>query len=265
MFIHNIDPILFSLGPLKIHYYGLNYALTFIITYFLLKYLVMKFKKVKMTKEEVLDLVIYIFLGVVLGARIFYGLAYNFNYYLSDPLKIFYIWEGGMSYHGGLIGGFIGVFLFTKKKKIPLLALSDMISIPISFGLFTGRITNFINGELFGRLTDLPWAVNFGAEKLIDGSLAYRHPSQLYEALKNLLIFFILLYLYRKHFKTGFITSLYFVLFGSLRFLIEFFRMPDSQIGFIFTHFTLGQLLCVPMVILGIAGMVYFRKKKKIS
>ena len=185
MFIHNIDPVLLRFGPFEIRYYGLFFVLGFVIAYFMLNYLA-KRKKIGLTKDDVADYLLYIIIGTVLGARIFYVFAYNFPFYLQNPFEIIAIWHGGLSFHGGFIGAVIASLLFCRKKKIDFYTIADITVIPLALGLALGRLGNFTNGELYGRITDVPWAVQFPSA---DG---FRHPSQIYEALKNLMIFFTL-------------------------------------------------------------------------
>jgi len=194
MFTHNIDPVLLTLGPLEIRYYGLFFVLGFILAYFILKHLSNK-GLVKMSVCEIEDLLFYVGVGGILGARLFYVLVYNLPFYLDNPLQILAVWQGGLSFHGSLIGGLIGVYYFTKKHKFNFLDMLDALSIPLILGLAIGRIGNFINGELFGPKTNLPWCVDFG-----DGC---RHPSQIYESIYSFFIFGVLWILKDKKLKRG--------------------------------------------------------------
>lgn len=251
MFYHAIDPVLFSLGPFEIRYYGVIYALGFIITYFMLRSFIRQ-KKLRMREEHLESLIIYLVVGVVLGARLFEILFYNFPYYLQNPLQVFAIWKGGLSFHGGLVGGLLAVMLFGKKYKYSVLHLGDYIVIPASLALALGRIGNFLNGELWGRVTSLPWSVQFPN---VEG---FRHPSQLYEALKNIIIFlilrwqanlfFLVKWQAKKERKDGYLLGLFLILYGVLRFLVEFVREPEIYVG----PLTMGQLLTIPLVIIGI-------------
>jgi phosphatidylglycerol:prolipoprotein diacylglycerol transferase len=238
MFIHNINPTLLQLGPLEIRYYGLVYVLGFIATFFYLNYMVNK-KKIKLSQDQLHDLLFYLIIGVILGGRLFYILFYNLKYYLSNPLEIFAIWNGGMSFHGALISLVIVLYIFSKKEKIKFYTLADMIVIPAAIFLFFGRIANFINGELYGHITNVSWAVKF---QNVPG---YRHPSQIYEALKNLAIFFILSSQLNKHRKPGFLFWQFIFFYGLFRFFIEFFRFsPNYYLGL-----SVGQYLCILMII----------------
>ena len=241
MFVHNINPVLFSLGPLEVRYYGILYALGFILTYFFLKQ-VAKQTRVGLKDEGVDTLLLYLILGTVIGARVFEILFYNPSYYFSSPLKMFALWEGGLSFHGGLVGTFITTYLFCRKKKITFLKIADIISIPAALALAIGRIGNFINGELYGRITSVPWGVKFPHAEGV------RHPSQLYEAAKNFLIFFILWKSKDKEHKPGYLFGLFLAFYGLLRFLVEFVREPEVMVSFL----TMGQILSIPVFLIGL-------------
>ena len=166
MFFHNINPVLFEIGPFQIRYYGLFYALGFVIAYFLIYYLA-KRRQLGITKDDVSDFLVYQIIGIVLGARLLYVLFYNLQYYLKNPFEIIAIWHGGLSFHGGLIGGIIASYLFCKKKKIEFYDLADIIVIPVALGLALGRIGNFMNAELYGRITNMPWCIDYSKNKFI--------------------------------------------------------------------------------------------------
>ena len=250
VYVHNIDPVFLHLGPVEIRYYGLVYVLGFVIAYFLLRYLA-KRKKVALSEDELETFLLYAAVRVLVGSRVFYFLFYNFSIILENPLQLFKIWEGGMSFHGGLIGVLIGSFIFCKQYKKDFYELADIVVIPAALGLAFGRITNFINGELYGRPTTLPWAVDFG-----DG--IPRHPSQLYESAKNFVILSVLWLLKEKeNLHKGTLFWTFITLYGTFRFFIEFVREPDSQVGFVlFGIFTMGQILTAIMAITG--GLVLF-------
>lgn len=252
MFYHNINPTLFSIGPFEVRYYGIIFAVGFIIAYFLIGYLA-KERKIKLEKDDTADLLFYILIGVVAGSRLFYVLVYNLKFYLMNPLQIFALWNGGLSFHGGLIGAIIMCFIYCKKKKIGFYELADIVVIPLALGLALGRIANFLNGELVGRVTNAPWAVKFRDYE------GFRHPSQLYESLKNFFIFFVLWFVRNKKLKKGFLFWLFIVMYSVLRFFIEFFRMPDEQLGFIVFGLTMGQILNSIMFLIG----VYFMMRLK--
>ena len=245
MFTHNIDPVLVSIGPFEIRYYGLFFVLGFVIAYFMLNYLV-KRKKIGLTKDDIADFLLYIMIGTVLGARIFYVFAYNLPFYLQNPFEAVAIWHGGLSFHGGFIGAIIATFYFCKKKKIDFYTIADIAVIPLALGLALGRLGNFTNGELYGRITNVPWAVKFPDAE------GFRHPSQIYEALKDLIIFFTLWIIKDKKFPPGFMFWLFVVMYSALRFFVEFFRQPDEQLGFIIGFLSMGQILSVVMFFVGI-------------
>lgn len=256
MFFHNIDPVLFHLGPFEIRYYGIIYALGFVIAYFFLVHFV-KLGKLKLKEEEVSDLLFYLLVGVVVGARLFYILFYDLAFFINNPLEMLMLWHGGLSFHGALVGSVLAIFLFCRRKKIQFYDIADALVFPVAIALMLGRIGNFINGELYGRITQVPWCVNF---KGVDGC---RHPSQIYESFKNLLIFVILwsvkdMKIKGKKLAKGFLFWSFVILYSVLRFIIEFFREPDEQLGFVLGALTMGQLLCIAMFIVGI----FFISKK---
>lgn len=245
VFYHNIDPVIFSLFGLEIRYYGLMYVIGFIIAYFMITFLV-KERKLNLKKEDVENFLFWLIIGVIAGARIFYILFYNLKFYILNPFEAIALWHGGLSFHGGLVGALVVGFIFCKRKKISLLKLADICVIPLAIGLGLGRIGNFLNGELYGRVTDLPFGFKF---KDAEG---FRHPSQLYESLKNFFIFFVLWFNRNKEHKDGFLFGLFLMLYGLLRFLIEFVREPEIYVGFL----TMGQTLSLPLFFIG-AYMVW--------
>jgi phosphatidylglycerol:prolipoprotein diacylglycerol transferase len=215
---------------------------------FALAYLVLvktsKQKAYGLTRQDVGDFLTYAIVGVIVGARLGYCIFYNPSHYVQNPLKIFAVWEGGMSFHGGLIGVFLGGWLYTKKSRKSYLALGDLAALAAPLGLFFGRIGNFINAELYGRITDMPWGMVFP-----NGGDLPRHPSQLYEAFFEGPVLFVMLVLLSKRVRPrGFVLAAFLVGYGSFRFLLEFFREPDAQMGFILGPFTMGQILCSAMV-----------------
>ncbi len=240
MFIHNI-PAGFSIGILNIRYYGIIYALGFIVAYLFLR----KEKEFLKLSEENLDkLFLYLIIGTILGARIF-----DFIFYRPDllfSLEIFKIWNGGLSFHGGLIGIVTAIYLFSKKHKVEIYKITDTLTIPASLMLFFGRIANFINAELVGRVTNVPWAVNFNGEQNAAGQLVGRHPSQLYEALKNLFNFSILTLIKSKQkYKKGYMTWVFIFLYGVLRAFTNIWRDDLLHWGFLST----GQILSLIMAL----------------
>ena len=256
VYIHNIDPVLLYLGPIEIRYYGLVYVLGFVFAYFIIKQLAKK-KTIALTEDELESLLLYLAVGLLLGARIFYFLFYNFALFIEEPFQIFKIWEGGMSFHGAFIGIVIAGLLFCRKYKKEFYNIADIVIVPAVLALGFGRIANFINGELYGRPTTLPWAVDFGDD-------IPRHPSQLYEAAKNFVIFGVLWILKDKNLRKGTLFWTFITLYGIFRFCIEFFREPDPQVGFVlFNTFTMGQVLTGIMAIVGGSVLLHWHLKRK--
>jgi len=255
-----IDPLLFEYGPLRVSWYGLMYVFGFLISYFLVLYQVRK-KDFGLSKPEIENLFFYLIIGLAVGARLGYVVFYNLGTYLKDPLEIFAIWHGGMSFHGGLIGVLIVGILFSWKNRKPFWKLADLLTVTAPVGLALGRIGNFINGELYGRVTEVPWGMVFP----LGGPLP-RHPSQLYEsALEGFLLFAILWGLKDKKLPEGGILPLFLIFYGIFRFFIEFFREPDTQLGFILGPFSMGQILCFLMILGGIALYGFLNKRGKYS
>ncbi len=254
----DFNPILVDLGPFKISWYGLMYILGFLISYILVRYQ-MKRKDFGISKIEVENLYFYLIIGLVVGARLGYVIFYDLKMYLSDPLEIFAIWHGGMSFHGGLIGVLIVGIIFSWKNRKSFWRISDLIIVTVPIGLGLGRIGNFINGELYGRVTNVPWGMIFpkGGELL-------RHPSQLYEsALEGAALFVILWFLKDKKLPSGGLLSIFLSLYGFFRFFVEFFREPDAHLGFVMGPFTMGQVLTSFMIIGGIFLYIYLSKKSR--
>lgn len=252
----NIDPEIVKIGPLSIRWYGLMYLIGFICSYLIVKREI-KRRGLKLEKDFLETLYFYLILGLFVGARLGYVIFYNLPYYLQNPLEIFAVWHGGMSFHGGLIGVIVSAWIFCKSKKFDFFTLTDMLVITAPIGIGLGRIGNFINGELYGRITDVPWAMVFP-----QGGPFPRHPSQLYEAVvEGLLLFLILWFLKDKFRHSGVLSCLFLILYGVFRFLVEFFREPDPQIGYILGVFTMGQILCSIMIVSGLILMFYRIKK----
>lgn len=243
----NIDPVIFRIGPLAFRWYGMMYALSFISAIFIIRSIALK-KKLKITHEQISDLMLYGAIGVIFGGRLGYVLFYNAGYYFSNPSKIIAVWEGGMSFHGGLIGAVLGGLYFCRRFKLPVYPVADaaIVSAPIGLGL--GRIGNFMNGELFGRASDVPWCMIFPA-----GGDVCRHPSQLYEAgLEGGALFVILWVLSKRNLAPGVVFWSMISGYGVFRFLVEFAREPDAHLGFLLGTFSMGQLLSAPMILLGL-------------
>ena len=223
----NIDPVFLRVGPLQLRWYGLMYMLSFVIGYFVLRRLA-KFRKLDMSNDDLYDLLFYLILGVMIGGRLGYVMFYDLGSYIRDPLSILAIWQGGMSFHGGFIGVVLGTVWISRKKHWNFWEVADLVSVAVPIGLGLGRIGNFINGELFGRPSNVPWAMVFP-----EGGAVARHPSQLYEAfLEGLVLFLVLRWLYRKDFYHGTVFWCLVAFYGLFRFLVEFVREPDAQIGF---------------------------------
>lgn len=253
-----IDPIIFSLGPLQVRWYGMMYVIGFVLAGFLFKKL-SRDGFFQVPEKESDNLVTYALVGIFLGARIFYVFVYNWDYYSNHLDEILSVWKGGLSYHGAIIGLILSNIVFARRYKIPSLQVTDACCLAGSQGVFFGRLGNFINGELYGRVTDVPWAFTFA-----QGGPYPRHPSQLYEALTEGLLIFIILWSVKRKIKNyGMITGIYFILYGVGRFIMEFFREADAQLGYYFGNTTtMGQILCFIMIIFGISLVVYSSKKK---
>ena len=252
-----IDPIIFSFGFIEIRWYSMAYIAAFLFGSYLIKSFNSSLKY-SIDNKLIDDFFIWAIIGVIIGGRVGYVMFYQLNNFILNPLYILYIWKGGMSFHGGLIGMIISVFLFSKKNKINFFALADLISLVAPVGLFFGRIANFINTELIGRITNFPLAIIYPS---IDNYP--RHPSQLYEALlEGIILFSILLFVFLKDYskeKYGNLSGLFLFFYGIFRFLIEFLREPDQQIGLIFNFLSMGQLLCIPLIFFGF--IILYKKK----
>ena len=254
----HIDPVIFQIGPLAVRWYGMMYLLGFVGGYLVMNHICKK-RQFPMSPEMVSDLLFYGVLGVVLGGRLGYTLIYNFHYYFRHPLEIFAVWEGGMSFHGGTLGVIVALAIFCLRRKLSFLLVADVVVAAVPVGLGLGRIGNFINGELWGRVTDLPWGMVFPGA----GSLP-RHPSQLYEALLEGVVLFVIIYLlHRMNARRGVPAFTFLVGYGVVRFMVEFFRQPDSQLGFLWGGATMGQLLSIPMVIVGLVALILVAKRKQ--
>lgn len=244
-----IDPILVEIGPLAVRWYALAYLAGFALGWWKCMRLARAFGS-QATAQDYDDFMSWAVVGTILGGRIGYVLFYQFEYYLAVPMEALKIWHGGMSFHGGVIGVGVAAWLFVRRRKLRLLAFTDILACVTPIGLGLGRLANFINGELFGRPTDVPWGFVFPR-----GGDLPRHPSQLYEAaLEGVLLYFVLAFLSRLPFvrqREGFLTGSFLGLYGLFRFIVEFYRQPDPQLGFLYAGATMGQLLCLPMIALG--------------
>ena len=246
MFINNFDPVAIQIFSVGIRWYSLAYVIGILLGWFLSKRI---FIKDTLLKEKFDDYITYLIIGVIIGGRLGYVLLYNPNYYLNNLIDVFKIWQGGMSFHGGLIGVIAMSVLFAKKNNQDPFIYLDVVSTVAPIGIFFGRISNFINSELYGIETNLPWAVKF-----IQVDNLYRHPSQLYEAIfEGLILFLILMYFRKKNFVKipGFISGLFLIFYSIFRFVIEFVRVPDEQLGYIFLDLTMGQVISFIFFLIG--------------
>ncbi len=250
----NIDPVIIRIGPFAIRWYGMMYLLGFTASFLLVRHQIKK-KGLAFAADFVDTLYSYLILGLLLGARLGYVLFYDLPVYLHNPLEIFKLWHGGMSFHGGLIGTILAGILFCRKYKVDFWQVADLVIVTAPIGLGLGRLGNFINGELYGRVTNVPWAMVFPG-----GGPLPRHPSQLYEFfLEGVVLFSVLWILKDRGYKTGVVTSIFLVLYGIFRSFLEFFRQPDAQLGFVLGPFTMGQLLSSAMIA---GGLLIFALRK---
>ena len=258
----SIDPVLFSLGPITVRWYGLAYVAGFICAALIIWRLAKRWK-IRVDTDALLNIMLCVIIGIILGARLGYVLFYSNGYFFEHPEYFFAFSQGGMSFHGGLIGALLSGIVAARITKIPYLTLADMGCVAAPVGLFFGRVANFINGELWGAPTDLPWGVVFGGTA---GEIS-RHPSQLYEALLEGVVIFVLLFaLSRKRppRPRGTFLGLFLIMYGCFRILVEFVREPDSQLGYLWGEWlTMGQLLSLPLVLIGIGILLYALKMKK--
>ena len=263
MFTHNFDPVIVNLGFIAIRWYSLAYIFGILLGWWYGKRIIIKrfkFVDYKFDLKDFDDLITYIIISIILGGRLGYVIFYNLDYYIINPLEIIKIWEGGMSFHGALIGVVIGTLIFAKKKRIKALFFLDVIACVSPIGIFFGRIANFINGELIGKITNVSWSVIFPK---ID--MKPRHPSQLYEAfLEGFLLFVILnLLITKKNYVTGTCAYMFLIVYGIFRIFSEIFREPDAQIGYIFNLFSMGTILSFAMIIVGLTIFNILEKNEK--
>jgi len=267
MIIHNFDPVLIDLGLIQIRWYSLAYILGIFIGWmYSVKIIKIKNKnKLNSNQVEKLhfdDLLFYFVIGIIVGGRLGYVIFYNFEYYINNFLEIFKVWKGGMSFHGGLLGIIISTFIYSRKTKTNFFKFTDIVSCAAPIGIFLGRIANFINGELYGKVSNVSWAVVFP----YGGNLA-RHPSQIYEALlEGILLFLLINYFALKKkliFKTGYISCLFLILYSLFRIISEVFREPDIHIGYMFNYFSLGILLSFLTLIVGLLMILLIKKNEQ--
>ncbi|MYZ41484.1 prolipoprotein diacylglyceryl transferase [Schauerella aestuarii] len=252
------DPIAIKIGPLAVHWYGLMYLVAFALVYVLGRVRIANGRGNGFSNKDLEDLIFYSVMGVVIGGRLGYVLFYKPSYYLAHPLEIFYLWEGGMAFHGGLLGVLLVFWLFARKRGVSFFTVSDFIAPLIPLGLAAGRLGNFINGELWGRPTDVPWAMVFPGS----GDGVARHPSQLYQMGMEGILLFIVLWVFSRHPRpTGQVSAVFLIGYGTFRFLAEFTREPDNFLGLLAGGMSMGQWLSLPMIAAGIALYIITAKR----
>ena len=257
MFINNFDPVAFQIMSFEIRWYSLAYITGIIIGWLLCKKILIQKSDIN---EKFDDYITYLVIGMIIGGRLGYIIFYNFSYYINNFFDIFKVWEGGMSFHGGLIGIIVASILFSKKNNQDSFLYMDLVSLVAPIGIFFGRLANFINSELYGTPTDIPWAVTF-----IQVDNLSRHPSQLYEAiLEGVILFIILMYFKNKDYlkKPGLISGLFLIFYSLFRFFIEFVRVPDEQLGYLIFELSMGQIISLIFFVIGII-LFYFKNENK--
>jgi len=256
----NINPVAIDLGIIQIRWYAISYIAGILFSWSLILNII-KFKNLKIDNKVISELISNSMIGIIIGGRLGYVIFYNPDYYLNNLLEIFKLWNGGMSFHGGFIGVVFAVIYSSKISKTAILILADLIAIVAPIGIFFGRLANFINGELYGRITNHSFGMIFP-----NAGNSPRHPSQLYEAFFEGFLLFIIMLLFIKFTnilnKKGLITALFLSCYGSFRFIIEFFREPDANIGLLYFNFSMGQLLSLPMIIVGLYFIIFIARKK---
>jgi|TARA_B100000767_G_scaffold75504_1_gene72100 phosphatidylglycerol:prolipoprotein diacylglycerol transferase len=257
MFINNFDPVAFQIMSFEIRWYSLAYIAGIIIGWLLCKKIFIRKSDIN---EKFDDYITYLVIGIIIGGRLGYIIFYNFSYYINNIFDIFKVWEGGMSFHGGLIGIIVASILFSKKNNQDSFLYMDLVSLVAPIGIFFGRLANFINSELYGTPTDIPWAVTF-----IQVDNLSRHPSQLYEAiLEGIILFIILIYFKNKNYlkKPGLISGLFLIFYSIFRFFIEFVRVPDEQLGYLIFELSMGQIISLIFLVIGII-LFYLKNENK--
>jgi len=260
MFINNFDPVAIQIFTLEIRWYSLAYIIGILFGWILSKKVFISDSNLK---DKIDDFITFLILGIIIGGRLGYVFFYNFEYYFNNPADIFKIWQGGMSFHGGLIGVIIASIWFSKKNNQNVFDYLDIVSLVAPIGIFCGRLANFINSELYGIETNMPWAVKF-----VQVDNLFRHPSQLYEAIfEGVILFLILIYFRKKGFMKipGFISGLFLIFYSIFRFLIEFYRAPDEQLGYLFFSLTMGQIISFIFLMIGIYLIINKYEIKKTS
>ena len=254
MFINNLNPVALEIFSLKIYWYSLAYIIGIMFGWIYCKKKLIKDKKILDLFDGLIN---YLIVGIIVGGRAGYVLVYNLDYYLENIAEVLMIWKGGMSFHGGLVGIIVSTFIYSKKNNINSFIFLDLIALVAPIGIFLGRISNFINSELYGKESEIFWSVKF---PIVDN--VYRHPSQIYEAIfEGLVLFFILNYLNRKKVFTnpGIISGIFLILYSVFRIIIEYFREPDIQLGYLVFNLTMGQIISIIFLIFGI--YLFFKKK----
>ena len=262
MYTHNLDPVMFNFGFFEIRWYSLAYIFGIIIGWLYGKKIIERkytFTQGKPYLKNFDDLITYLIISLIIGGRLGYVLFYNFEYYFVNPIDIFKIWEGGMSFHGGMIGIIIGTYFFASKKNLKTFFLLDIIACVAPIGIFFGRIANFINGELFGKVTNVKWGVIFSKIDMLP-----RHPSQLYEAfLEGIMLLVIMnLIILKKNYKIGLCSSNFLIFYGFFRIISEVFREPDTQIGYLFGAISMGSFLSIIMILIGFLILKILKKNE---
>ena len=255
MFINNFDPVAFQIMSFEIRWYSLAYILGIIIGWILCKKIFIKNLDINQKFD---DYITYLIIGIIIGGRLGYVLFYNFNYYINNIVDIFKIWQGGMSFHGGLLGILVASIFFAKKNNQDAFVYTDLVSLVAPIGIFFGRLANFINSELYGKVTEVPWAVTF-----VQVDNLSRHPSQIYEAIfEGIILFILLLHFRNKNFlaNPGLISGLFLIFYSLFRFCIEFFRVPDEQIGYLIFNLSMGQIISLVFIMIG--TIVFYLKNE---
>jgi len=256
--IHNINPVIVDFGLVQIRWYGFLYLLSFALGYFLLKKN-FKYRNIKISADEYESLLFNFCLGVIIGGRLGYIIFYNLGYFMENPLKLLAVWEGGMSFHGGALGVIYVGYRFCRKHAVSFWQMADAVAPIGTIGLGLGRLGNFINGELFGKVTELPWGIIFPG-----GGDLPRHPTQLYELLfEGIILFIITQTILVKSKRNGLVFWCWLLGYGIFRFLLEFLRIPDVQLGYIWGITTMGQILSTFMIIAGLAGIIWHKPDRK--
>jgi phosphatidylglycerol:prolipoprotein diacylglycerol transferase len=259
----DIDPTIIRIGPAQVRWYGFMYVLGLVAAYLLIPRQ-KRAKELGLSGVVVQDLVFYLAIGLILGARLGYLIFYQYHdyaFYLENPMEIIATWHGGMSFHGGFLGATLAAWMFCRRRRLPFAAVADCVAVTGPIGLGCGRVGNFINGELWGRTTDVPWAMVFPG-----AGPNPRHPSQLYEALLEGLVLFIVLWLLRQRpFRDGMMVAFFAIFYGLFRFIVEFFREPDLQLGFVLGPLTMGQFLCLAMVAAGLGLVLWLNRTPSVA